>query len=178
MVKEKLKNLTLTALFIALVVIGSNVYIGTHDTFRFHLGNSMCLASALLLSPISGGLASGLGSMLFDIFFYQIGGPVGFLVTFITKFVMGYLTGLFFHIVLKNININPRIIVSGLVGEIAYIILYGIKTYIERRYVLGMDIKAVMLILWPKIFTSCINAVIAIVISFMLYKFLTRIKKT
>lgn len=172
--KDKIKNLTLVALFIALVVIGSRIYIGTHDTFRFHLGNSMCLLASFMLTPFYGGLAAGLGSMLFDIVFYPTG--LMCIVTFITKFLMGYVSGLLFHVVIKKIKVNPRIIVSGSIGEIVYIVLYGIKTYIERKYVMGMDIKAVMLILWPKVFTSVINGVIAVIISFILFRLISKIR--
>lgn len=172
--KDKIKNLTLVALFIALVVIGSRIYIGTHDTFRFHLGNSMCLLASFMLTPIYGGLAAGLGSMLFDIVFYPSG--LMCIVTFITKFLMSFISGLLFHGIFKKIKLNPRIIISGSVGEVVYIILYGFKTYIERRYVLGMDIKAVMLILWPKMFTSVINGIIAVVISLILYKLICRVR--
>lgn len=173
--KDKVKNLTLTALFMALVVIGSRIYVGTHDTFRFHLGNSMCLLSALFLSPIYAGIASGVGSMIFDIIFYPSG--LGCLVTLITKFIMGYVASSMFNVVLKNIKINLRIIFSGTIAEIAYIFLYGIKTYIERRFILSMDIRAVIPILIAKLFTSAINAVIAVFISLILYKLISKVKK-
>lgn len=187
---NRVKKITIVALFIALVVIGSKIYVGTHDTFRFHLGNSICLLAALVLSPPLAGLASGLGSMLFDILFYPSG--IGCIITFITKFVMSYVTATIFTFLMKhkkdvhkvyqydNVKIHEEHLhniteliyagLSGAVGEIIYIILYMTKTFIERRYVMEMAINAVIPIMIPKFFTSVLNAVVAIIISTLAYK--------
>ena len=167
MLDKKIKLLTLTSLFIALVVIGSRIYIGTHDTFRFHLGNSMCLLAAFVLPPIYGGLAAGLGSMIFDIIFYTSGPAC--IITFATKFVMGYVAGLFFQ---KTKNV----VLAGIVGEIAYIILYALKTYIERRFVMSMAFEAVLPIVLTKVGASVFNAIAAVVISTIAYNIIKNIK--
>lgn len=165
---KRIKNLSLTALFIALVIIGSRIYVGTHDTIRFHLGNSMCLLSAFVLSPLYGGVASGLGSMIFDLLFYPQGG-MWFIVTFISKFFMGYTAGIIFRK-------TSKAILSGIIGEIVYIILYVIKTYVERRFVLSMAFEAVVPIVVAKTGAAVVNAVIAIVIATVLYNIIKRIK--
>lgn len=164
---NKIKELTLVALFIALVIIGSRIYVGTHDSFRFHLGNSMCLLAAFLLPPIYAGVAAGVGSMLFDILFYTSGPAC--LVTLVTKFVMGYVTGIVF---VKTKNT----ILSGTIGEIAYIILYALKTYVERRFILAMAIELVIPLLVTKVGVSVGNAIAAIIISTILHKMLKNIK--
>lgn len=164
---KKVKDLTLMALFMALVVIGSRIYVGTHDSFRFHLGNSMCLLAAFLMPPLHAGLASGVGSMLFDILFYTSGPAC--LITFATKFVMGYVAGLVFE---KSKNV----VLAGTIGEIAYIILYALKTYIERRFVMSMAIEAVLPLLATKVGASVVNAIAAIVVSTILYNMLKNIK--
>ena len=110
MIDKKVKNLTLMALFTALVVIGSRIYVGTHDTFRFHLGNSMCLLAAFLMPALHAGIASGVGSMLFDILFYTSGPAC--LITLVTKFVMGYVAGVVFEK-------SKSAILAGTIGEIA-----------------------------------------------------------
>ena len=167
MLDKKIKLLTLTSLFIALVVIGSRIYVGTHDTFRFHLGNSMCLLAAFVLPPIYGGLAAGVGSMLFDIIFYTSGPAC--LITLVTKFVMGYVAGVFFQ---KTKNV----ILAGIVGEIAYIILYALKTYIERRFVLSMPFEAVLPIVLTKVGASVFNAIAAVIISTIVYNIIKNVK--
>ena len=164
---NKIKTLTLTALFTALVIIGSRIYVGTHDTFRFHLGNSMCLLSAFLLSPINAGFASGIGSMLFDIVFYPNG--LGCLVTLVTKFLMGYVAGVVFE---KSNNV----ILGGIIGEVVYIILYAIKTYVERRFILSMPLEGVIPILITKVGASVANAIAAIIVSFVVYNLIKRVR--
>ena len=164
---KKIKLITLTALFMALVVIGSRIYVGTHDTFRFHLGNSMCLLAAYILSPMYGGLAAGLGSLIFDLLFYPNG--LGCIVTFITKFAMGYVTGITFQ---KTKNV----VLSGILGEVVYIILYGIKTYVERKIILSMPFEAVLPILLTKLGASVINAVAAVIVSTIVYNIIKGMK--
>ena len=168
MIDKKVKLLTLTSLFIALVVIGSRIYVGTHDTFRFHLGNSMCLLAAFVLPPLYGGIASGVGSMLFDILFYTSGPSC--LITLATKFVMGYVAGVFFA---KTNNV----VFSGIIGEIAYIILYALKTYIERRFILSMAFEVVVPIVLTKVGASVFNAIAAVVISSIIYKLIKGVLK-
>ena len=156
---KRIKLLTLTSLFIALVVMGSRIYVGTHATFRFHLG-SMCLLAAFVLPPLYGGIAAGVGSMLFDILFYTSGPAC--IITLVTKFVMGYVAGIFFE---KTHNV----VLAGIVGEIAYIILYALKTYIERRFVMSMAFEAVVPIVLTKVGASVFNAIAAVVISSIIY---------
>ena len=167
MSSKKTKEITLVALFTALVVITSKIYVGTHDTFRFHLGNSMCLLAAFVLSPVYAGLAAGLGSMLFDILFYTTG-PAAF-ITFITKFVMAYVAGIVF-------SKTKNVVLSGIIGEVAYIILYAIKTYIERRFVMSMAFEAVLPILLAKVGASVFNAIAAVIISSLAYQVIRKIK--
>ena len=166
---KKIKDITLVALFTALVVITTNIYVGTHDTFRFHLGNSMCLLAAFVLPPLYGGLAAGLGSMLFDILFYTSGPAC--IVTFATKFVMGYVAG----IVFKKTN---NVVIAGIIGEIAYIILYALKTYIERRFILSMALEAVIPLLLTKVGASVFNAIAAVIISSIVYQVIKKLKIT
>lgn len=167
MIDKKVKNLTLMALFTALVVIGSRIYVGAHDSFRFHLGNSMCLLAAFMMPPLHAGIASGVGSMLFDVLFYTSGPAC--IVTLITKFVMGYVAGIVF-------DKTKNTIFAGTIGEIAYIILYALKTYIERRYIMSLATEVVMPLLATKVGASVVNAIAAIVVSTILYNILKNIK--
>ena len=64
------KRIVMTALMAALTVAGSALRIKVPSivgTSAFHLGNIMCALSGILLGPWLGGLASGLGSALYDI---------------------------------------------------------------------------------------------------------------
>ncbi len=61
------------------------------DNTRLHMGNVMCLLSGMLLGPLQGGLAAGIGSMFFDLTnpAYIASAPF----TFIFKFVMAWICG-------------------------------------------------------------------------------------
>ena len=63
---------------------------------KVHFANSMCLLSGLLLGPVWGGAAAGLGSALYDV---MLGGYSFFdaLITFVSKFAMAWVTGILFR---------------------------------------------------------------------------------
>ena len=82
---------------------------------------------------------------------------------------MGYVAGVFFT---KTSNV----VLSGIIGEIAYIILYAIKTYIERRFVLSMAFKTVVPIVLTKVGASVFNAIAALIISSIIYKLIKGVK--
>ena len=182
---KKIRLLALTSLFIALVYISTSIYVGTHDSFRFHLGNSMCLLAAFVLPPVYGGLASGIGSMLFDITSYQNPtlGALAYVITFVTKFVMAYVAGVVFKEINKRVsskdvlnNLSVNTIIGGTIGEIAYIILYAIKTYIERHFVMGILNDVAIPIVISKVGAAVFNAIAAVIVSTILYNIIKRMK--
>ena len=64
---------------------------------KVHFANSMCLLGGLLLGPVWGGTAAGLGSALYDV----IAGGYGIveaLITFVSKFAMGWVAGFLFRV--------------------------------------------------------------------------------
>ena len=66
---KKLMMVVMTGLMAALVCVGSALRITLPvnvGTTSFHLGNIMCALSGILLGPVGGGLASGLGSAIYD----------------------------------------------------------------------------------------------------------------
>ena len=126
MLDKKIKLITLTSLFIALVVIGSRIYVGTHDTFRFHLGNSMCLLAAFVLPPLYGGIAAGVGSMLFDILFYTSGPAC--IITLVTKFVMAMQFEAVVPIVLTKVGASVfNAIAAVIISSIIYKLIKNVK---------------------------------------------------
>ena len=56
------------------------------------------------------------------------------------------------------------------------IILYALKTYIERRFVMFMAFEAVVPIVLTKVGASVFNAIAAVVISSIIYKLIKGIK--
>ena len=84
------------------------------------MGNAMCILSALLFGPVTGGLAAGVGNALVDLL-----DPVWaseFWITFINKFLMTFVAGLVMHKV-KLGSENVRIWFAGLLGALTYSLL-------------------------------------------------------
>lgn len=85
------QRLAVFGLMSALVFASSWMQIPIGDVSRVHLGNGFCALTGLLFGPWVGGLASGMGSMLFD-----FTNPLYIAeswITFLTKFFIGFLAG-------------------------------------------------------------------------------------
>ena len=132
---------------------------------RLHMGNVMCLLSGLLLGPLQGGLAAGIGSMFFDLTnpLYIASAPF----TFAFKFLMAWICGCIAHKCGKEVL--WKTILGAAIGAIAYVILYLSKSFIEDHFVLGLPLDAVILTVTQKGLVSTVNGIIAAVVSVPLY---------
>lgn len=131
------------------------------DNTRLHMGNVMCLLAGMLLGPLQGGIAAGIGSMFFDLTnpAYIASAPF----TFAFKFVMAWICG-------KTVSGHPahlkkRYILGGMAGAFSYVVLYLSKSFVEHRFVLGLPAEAVMLTITQKTVVSCVNAVVACLVA-------------
>lgn len=132
---------------------------------RVHFANSMCILSGLLLGPVYGGLAAGIGSGLFD-FIYGYGVDEA-LITFASKFAMAAVAAL---IAGGEARRNHASVVGGsVIGAWTYVALYMLKTFIYRHFVYGLTIEATFVIMGEKIIASTINAIFAITVAPVLY---------
>lgn len=127
---------------------------------RLHMGNVMCLLSGLLLGPVQGGLAAGIGSMFFDLTnpAYIASAPF----TLLFKFLMAFLCGC---ISKAGKDKLWAMIVGAIVGAVSYVCLYLGKSFIEDFFVLGLPLEGVMLSIGTKAITSTVNGIIAAVVS-------------
>lgn len=157
----------------ALVFVGNylqfKIPVSIGDVTRVHLGNSMCLLAGLLFGPSVGGLASGIGAGLYDLLdpVYIISAPY----TFCSKFAMGFVAGLVSRYASRAPEEGKKkgsqvvnLIVAGVLGQLTYIFLYLFKSYVSLR-LLGTEPGVAFAAIVPKIATSSINAVAAVVIS-------------
>ena len=162
--KFSVRQLAIIGLLSALVFVFSWVQIPIGDVGRVHLGNVFCALSGLLFGPLTGGLASGFGSMLFD-----FTNPLYIAeswVTFLTKFFIGFLAGL---IAQRGEKRTPvRDILGAAAGSVAYVALYLLKSYIKMCWIEHQALGAVQTQLVTKGVTSLINAVLAVVVSVLL----------
>ena len=164
-------RVVMCALMAALVYVGNYLQIkipnGVFIT-RIHFGNSMCLLAGLLFGSLTGGLASGIGAMLYDLFdpVYIISAPY----TFLSKFAMGFAAGLlnrYLHGTLPGKETFTAY-VSAIIGQIIYIILYLLKTYCAVT-IPGGTPEAAWTAVGGNALTSSVNAAIAVLVSVPLY---------
>lgn len=177
---NKISKIITLAVFTTLVVVFSYIRIRFGEG-SIHLGNGMCLLSGLVLTPFLGGVAAGVGSMIFDIFAYPTAFSFEFIITFFTKFMMAFVCGVVFRVIKKLFSKSNKtdigvisIIISGIVGEIVYIILYLTKSYFENIYIIGISKDIILPLLVGKLMASLINAVFAIVMACVLYNIIIR----
>ena len=169
MKKISTKKLTFTALFAALIFVSSaflQIPIPTPmGITRFHLGNTFCLIAGFLLGPGLGGLASGLGSVIFDLTnpLYFSSAPI----TFITKFMMGYVAGLVLGKKRETIN-SYKLVKAGALGQITYIVLYLGKTFIQNYFLMKLSLSATMVEIIQKGGVSLTNGIISVIIATIL----------
>ena len=159
------KHLVLTALLAALTVAGSalrvTLPIDIAGTTSFHLGNIMCALSGLLLGPWLGGLASGLGSAIYD-----LTNPLYIpecWITFLTKGAYGLAVGL---VVWKSKDSWGYVmaILATAVGALTYAILYLAKSYFYNGLLIkGLTSAAALTTVIAKLPATTFNAVVAII---------------
>ena len=127
-----------------------------------HLGNVFCILSALLLGPIYGGCAAGIGSFFYDLTnpLYISSAPF----TLIFKFIMGFICGKIAYNNKRNAEILKYNTIGASAGLLAYIILHLFKTFI-KNLLLGVDLNLNLLLIGQSSLVSLFNAFLAIVIA-------------
>lgn len=164
MKKITVKQIAFVGLMAALVFVTSkflSIPIPTAiDNTRIHMGNVMCLLSGLLLGPLQGGLAAGIGSMIFDLLDPQYITSAPF--TFAFKFIMAWVCGMIAYS--GNHENKWRYILGAVLGALSYVVLYLTKSFVENL-ILGYEIETVLLTVAQKGFASTVNGIIAAVVS-------------
>lgn len=131
-----------------------------------HLGNVFCLLSGMLLGGVRGGLAAGIGTMFYDLLdpAFVAGAPF----TFLFKFIMAFIAGVFSRSGNAQSRNFAKNLAGGILGEIAYIILYLGKSFISSYYLQKNAMEAVLGSLVTKFTASAVNAVVAVILSLVL----------
>ena len=150
----------------ALVFVANFLSIPIGDISRIHFGNVFCVLSGLLIGPIGGGVAAGLGGFFYDLLnpLYAAEAPI----TFAIKFILGFLVGAIAHSG-KSYGQNPvKNIIGAVVGSGGYVVVYLLKNFINEYYVLRNPIETVTAKLIIKGTSSTVNAIIAVVVALVL----------
>lgn len=134
---------------------------------KVHFANAMCLLAGLLFGPLSGGLAAGIGSFLYDI----IGGYdiIQCLITFVSKFIMAWLCAKIAYSSGANAENKVKNIAASVIGALSYVALYMLKTFIYQRFVYGLQLDAACAVMTAKLPASLINAVAAMIVTPIIY---------
>lgn len=167
-------NLAFTGMLAALVLVSFylSVPLPIAGKAMFSFGNIFCIFAGLILGPIYGGLAAGLGGFLFDIL---KGWADTCVLTFVTKFVMAFICGLIaWGVHGKALNGSsqkkqlPRVIAAAVIGSLCYSILYLTHGVIEAT-LLGNTANALRTIMETKLVVTLVNGVLADVVAIPLF---------
>ena len=147
-------------------VLAAMVYVVT--LFRFpllgskvHFANAVCLLGGMLLGPVTGGFAAGIGSALYDAFAgYDF---INVLITLVSNFALAWVCGVVMDRLSKGNHRIDRTLLASVAGALTYVALYMLKTYIYNRFVYGYPLDAVGVTMMSKLIPSLINAGAAIV---------------
>ena len=148
---------------------------------RFHVGNAVCVLCGLLLGPVAGFFAAGVGNGLFDI----VGGyGLEFIITFINKGAIALVTGLVAYKTASKSKLvrsdYVRIVLGSVLGALTYTALYLLKSFIQLRFVQGLSFEDTLSIdgvtisgIWSTMATkgiaSLTNAAFAFIVAPILY---------
>jgi uncharacterized membrane protein len=169
-------KLCVTGLFAALAYISFTflkINIPTPAGYTaFHLGNTFCILAALLLGGVPGGIAGAIGMGIGDVLdpLYVLVAPK----TILLKLMIGIITGLVahkaFHI--RHLEGKPLLkatILSAGAGMLFNCIAEPLFGYFYTAVILGAPDKAARALAAWNAITTTTNAVIAVIISTMLY---------
>ena len=149
----------------ALTVVGSalriKVPLEITGTSAFHLGNIMCALSGILLGPWLGGLASALGSALYDILLDPAYISESW-ITFLTKGAYGLVVGLVIWCGNKDWR-YVKALIATIAGALTYAALYLMKSYFYSGLLIhNLTHEAALATVIGKLPATTINAVVAI----------------
>ncbi len=165
------KRIAMAGLLAALTMVGSRlrivIPIAIGGTTAFHLGNTFCALSGILLGPWLGGLAAGLGSALFD-----MTNPAYISecwITFLTKGAYGLMAGLTVTAFRKKGYLSD--LCATLAGAMTYALLYLGKAYFYDGLLLGgLTADAAWIAVGAKLPATVFNAAVAVIFAPILSK--------
>lgn len=122
-ISKRTTQIVLSGLFAALTCVATMIIRIPTIKGYVHIGDCMVIASGIILGPLVGGLAAGIGSMFADI----LGGYYVFsAATLIIKFAAAFGAGITFKFakkLLKKYN-TPQVILGGIISELIVVAGY------------------------------------------------------
>ncbi|MCM1023776.1 MAG: ECF transporter S component [Prevotella sp.] len=162
--RTRVYGLVAVGLMAALVYAGNYMSIPLANETRIHIGNSMCLLAGLLFGGVNGGLSSGIGGALYDLFnpLYTLSAPY----TFFSKFAMGWTAGKLNRSGIKSEF--AKAVTAAVAGQLVYIVLYLGKAFVTQL-ILGNPFQTAAAVMLEKAAASLVNGAIAVAVSVPLY---------
>ena len=154
----------MAAMVFALTYVGIDIPTALGKT-KLHFGNVMCLLSALLFGPVTGGLAAGIGSALFDLM-DPVWAPECW-ITFLNKFCMAFAAG---YLARKLPEGRYRPWAAALGGSLIYSLLYIGKNTLDALVVKGFTWQVTKVeVLAAKVPVTVVNGLLAVICAALLY---------
>jgi len=159
------RNITLIGVLAALTFAASAISFPVptaSEATRIHPGNAMCLLAGMILGPIPGALAAGIGSM-----FYSLSNPLHApyaLFTLVFKGLMGYVCGVIVWrgggLHLSSLRVHY---IAAFCGIITYYVLHLGRSFLEDIYFKHMEMETALAVLSTRLVTSGINGAFAVI---------------
>lgn len=171
------KKLILGALMAALTCVGTMIIkVPTPTMGYIHPGDGFVLLSGLLLGPLWGALAAGLGSALSDL----IGGYFLYVpATFIIKALTALVAALVFRGLSKVFTKNhlPALILCGILGESVMVLGYFLFEIFMLATVNHTSLTAGVIASTAGILPNLIQAIFGVLIATVLHPLLRRLSQ-
>lgn len=152
------QKIALIGVFAAFVFVGSWMRVPVGES-SIHLGNMPCLLAGLILGPVPGGLAAGIGSALFDISYPAYIDEAW--ITFINKFFLAFVCGLIARRKDNQTLSGRRRVFAAAAGSLTYVCLYLLKSFILGMVKNDLTVDAALILVLSKSLQSLTNAVAA-----------------
>lgn len=131
----------------------------------FKAANIFILLSGLLFGGVRGGLAAGIGSMIYDLMdpAYISEAPV----TFLRFFLIAFITGIIAYAAHSKGENKVLTAVATVVGAVSSVALYAVQCVVKLMLA-GSDFTAAIVASGPKLAVSTVNAVLALIFALIL----------
>lgn len=162
--QNKTMKIVLAGLFAALTCVATMII--RIPTFKgyVHIGDCMVIASGIILGPVAGGLAAGIGSMMADL----LGGYYFFsMATFVIKLGAAFAAAIAFALfrrVLKKYSLLGTIL-AGLASEVVVVLGYFVFEIFYEGFAAAI----------VEILPNCVQAVTGLVLAAVLVPVLLQI---
>lgn len=174
--KIQTRTVIIAALMAALTCVGTMIIkVPTPTNGYIHPGDGFVLLSGLLLGPLWGSLAAGIGSALSDL----IGGyfvyvPATFVIKALTAFT-GYTVYRLLSKLLKNKTELPTLIISGIAGEAVMVLGYFLFEIFMLSVVNETTLSAGVIASLAGIIPNIIQGMFGVIISTILFPLLKKL---